>query len=199
MVALWYDFWDSVSHYSTRLFYGFEVKAAIAMLLTFFTQILYGDVFVFAIYFVLVAIDLVLGVLRSKLDGTYQFKYVLHWVRKVFTYLLIILVLGLVCQSLSRTTGLTLSAVNWLLFCCSITELTSIISNLRRLGCPVPKVVDSIMVLMHSHTIKHFEKFCGVPPTQSVQAPQPPKLKEISSDPALNDSPPREEDKPDAS
>lgn len=214
--------WSSIVYYSVRLFSGFHIKALISMLLVFFTDVLYGDVFVFTIFFVLVSIDLVLGVLRAKLDGTYQFKFLLYWVRKVMTYLVLVLVFGLMCQALSRTAGVVFSAVDWLLFCCSITEVTSIINNLRRLGCPVPVPVDIVLSVMQGHAMKHFDRFCGVSfgasqsgsvspvsttgssasttgssasaasTTSSVHASSSSKRKDILYSPEADDSPPRD-------
>lgn len=225
VAGLWEFFmtlWSSIVYYSVRLFSGFHVKALISMLLVFFTDVLYGDVFVFAIFFVLVSMDLVLGVLRAKLDGTYQFKFLLYWVRKVITYLVLVLVFGLMCQALSRTAGVVFSAVDWLLFCCSITEVTSIINNMRRLGCPVPVPVDMALSVMQGHAMKHFDRFCGVsfgaPPsgsgssasttgssasatgssasaastTSSVPVSSSSKLEDISYSPEADDSPPRD-------
>lgn len=209
--------WSSIVYYSVRLFSGFHIKALISMLLVFFTDVLYGDVLVFTIFFVLVSIDLVLGVLRAKLDGTYQFKFLLYWVRKVMTYLVLVLVFGLMCQALSRTAGVVFSAVDWLLFCCSITEVASIINNLRRLGCPVPAPVDIILSVMQGHAMKHFDRFCeisyGAPrsgnkssvsttgssasatSTTSASATStapPSKRKDILYSPEADDSPPRD-------
>ena len=206
--------WSSIVYYSVRLFSGFHIKALISMLLVFFTDVLYVDVFVFAIFFVLVSIDLVLGVLRAKLDGTYQFKFLLYWVRKVMTYLVLVLVFGLMCQALSRTAGVVFSAVDWLLFCCSITEVTSIINNLRRLGCPVPVPVDIVLSVMQGHAMKHFDRFCEIPhgaprsgnkssvsttgspasaaSTTSASTSTTPKRKDILYSPEADDSPPRD-------
>lgn len=136
------DFEGSFLYYWEQLYAGFWMKAFIATLATFFTDVLFGDVVVISIYFTLSAVDLCLGVTRAKLTDTYQSRFLLFWIRKMVSYGIITLVLGLFAHQLFRLTSVTIQVVNWSLFFCSITEVTSIVNNLRKMGMPVPGHVD---------------------------------------------------------
>lgn len=136
------DFEGSFLYYWEQLCAGFWMKAFIATLATFFTEVLFGDVVVISIYFALAAVDLCLGVVRAKLTDTYQSRFLLFWIRKMVSYGIITLVIGLFAQQLFRLTSVTIRMVNWSLFLCSITEVTSIVNNLRKMGMPVPGHVD---------------------------------------------------------
>lgn len=137
------DFEGSFLYYWEQLCAGFWMKALIATTLaTFFTEVLFGDVVVISIYFTLAAVDLCLGVVRAKLTDIYQSRFLLFWIRKMVSYGIITLVIGLFAQQLFRLTSVTIRMVNWSLFLCSITEVTSIVNNLRKMGMPVPGHVD---------------------------------------------------------
>ena len=154
---------NTVQYYLEQLMFGMGLKSAISAMLLFFTEFLYGNTVVLSIYFVMVSIDLMLGIARACLYGVFQYKILLHWMFKIVTHILLIVVLGLLCNSMYHTTGLTFSVVNWLLFCCTITETVSIIYNLKRLGCPVPFFVDKVMVLLRKRAAKHIAAAMDAP------------------------------------
>ena len=65
------------------------------------------------------------------------------------------IIAGLLCQSLFRASGFTFSVVNWLLFCCSLTEAASIVDNLHKLGCPIHPMIDKLMKVLRKKTAQH--------------------------------------------
>lgn len=146
---------DSIAHYIGQLMFGTYTKAGVAVIATIFTDILYGDTAVFGIYMALALVDLLLGILKARVYGTFHAKYLLYWVRKVTTYMMLVLIAGLLCQSLFRASGFTFSAVNWLLFCCSLTEAASIVDNLRKLGCPIHPMIDKLMKVLRKKAAQH--------------------------------------------
>ena len=154
---------NNIQYYLEQLMFGMGLKSIIAAVLLFFTEFLYGNTVVLSIYFVMVAIDLILGLTRACLYGAFQYKILLHWMYKVITHVFLVVVLGLLCTSMYHTTGLTFSIVNWLLFCCTITETVSIIYNLKRLGCPVPFFMDKVMVLLRKKAAKHITTVLDAP------------------------------------
>lgn len=146
---------DSIAHYIGQLMFGTYTKAGVAAIATFFTDILYGDATVFGIYMALALADLFLGILKARVYGTFNTKYLLYWVRKVTTYMVLVLVVGLLCQSLFRASGYVFYAVNWMFFFCSLTEAASIVDNLRKLGCPIHPVIDKLMKVLRKKAAQH--------------------------------------------
>lgn len=170
---------NSIMYYLDQLVSGAYFKMLAATIAVFFTEILHGNTTVFHIYMTLATIDLFLGICKSKTHNTYNPKYISHWIRKICTHLMVVFVLGMMCHSLFHTVGMTFSGVNWLLFCCTITEGASIVHNLRVLGCPTPPILDKIMLIIRKraafhivgdvrdpHLLKEVEKVLGVPPEE---------------------------------
>lgn len=146
---------DSTVYYAGQLMFGYYAKMVIAAVATFFTEVLYGDVNVFGIYILFASADLVLGVLKSRVYGTFDPKYLFHWMRKFLTYMALVVITGLLCHAFFRTSGVIIYAVNWGLFCCCLTEAASIINNLRSLGCPIHPVLEKIMGVLRRRVAAH--------------------------------------------
>lgn len=144
------EIFEGASYYVEQIMYGFFVKAPLALIVTFFTDILFGDIVVLNIYLAFVFADLLLGLIRSVVYYSYSTKYLLSWVLKVCVSLFLVTMVGLLAQSLFRTSGLQFAATNWALFCCTLTESASLIKNLRRLGCPVHPIFLKLMALLRN-------------------------------------------------
>lgn len=121
------------------------MKAALAAVVSFFVEVLFGDVIVLHIFFGLCLLDLICGVIQSVVWATFQPKYLLSWVKKLFTHAFLILIFGLVAHAFFRTTDIIFPLVNWLLLFCSFTEVVSIISHMKDLGFPIPAFVTAIV------------------------------------------------------
>lgn len=160
------DVRNNIQYYLEQLMFGMGFKAIISAILLFFTDFLYGDTVVLGIYFAVVAIDLALGLARACLYGVFRYKILLHWVYKVFTHIFLVVLLGLVCHSMHNTVGLILPVVNWLLLCCTITETVSIIYNLKRLGCPVPAIVDKVLTVIRKNAARKIASAMDAPGLQ---------------------------------
>lgn len=150
-----------VTHYVEQLMTGASIKVFFASVLTFFTNVLYGDKVVFMIYLAFALLDLVLGVTKAIVYDSFNPKYLLYWVKKLGTHMLLILLLGLLCNAFFHTSGVTVSFVNWMLFICSTTELASIIWNLKSLGMPVPPVVDVFLKVLRKRASSHIAQCFG--------------------------------------
>lgn len=137
-----------MTYYTEQLLYGAWAKALFAGVAVFFVEFLKGDIAVFNIYVIFIFFDLVLGITRAKMYGTYRPRLVCNWMKKVCTHLLIIFLFGLVCNSLFLTSGFVVPAVNWLLFCLTITECASILDHLRRMGLPIPPIIDATLQVL---------------------------------------------------
>lgn len=138
----------SMTYYTEQLMFGGHIKAFLAAVGVFFVEFLKGDVVVFEIYIAFVFFDLLLGIVNAKVYGTYRPKLLCNWMRKVSTHILLIFLFGLLCNSFYLTSGYTISAVNWLLFCISLTELASILDHLRRMGYPIPPIINACLCIL---------------------------------------------------
>lgn len=146
-----------------QLLEGAWLKSVIATAGVFFVEVLYGDLIVLNIYLLFLFLDLILGVVKSKVYGTYRVKEIGRWVGKLLTHLLVILLFGLVCNSLFTTSGFLIPTVNWLLFCLTITELASILDNLRKLGAPVPPIVYKFLKILRRQAAKKLSTYVEDP------------------------------------
>ena len=153
---LWYyDVRSSVGYTLEQLMHGITLKTILATMLTFFTDTLYGNVTVLNIYLLVVFIDLFLGIVRAKIYGGFKPQYMFRWFRKLATHLFVVVLFGLLSSSMFHTMGITFSIVNWMLFCCTLTESASIVCHLQRLGCPIPIAIDKILSMLRKRAAQH--------------------------------------------
>lgn len=136
---------ESVTDYLSQLWQGISIKAAFAALATIYTQHFLGEVEVLAIYLFFMLFDFVVGALRAKVYGRWSVGRAGLWLRKLATHMVIISLFGWIYRAFFLTSGIEFGLVNWLLFCLIVTEATSVVHHLTRLGLPVPRVVHVVL------------------------------------------------------
>lgn len=144
----WQDFMMSVDYYIEQLAASVVVKGLIAFALMLYVDIFHGSVLVLDTYFLFAVIDLVLGMGYAVRQDKWSSRYIFYWMRKMVAYTGLVMLFGGLCASITATAGLSFKLVNWLLLCCIITELGSILKNLKKLGVPLPPLFEVLLKLL---------------------------------------------------
>lgn len=162
-IKIWYeDQMESIIHYIEQLFAGAWVKGLLAGILTIYIELFHGNIAVLNIYFIFAVIDLVLGTWYAHRVRSWSPRYVLYWLRKLVAYVGLVSLFGGLCLTITITTGENMGLVNWLLLCCTITEFGSILKNLKKLGVPLPPVLEVLLRLIRKQASEKIAEKLGV-------------------------------------
>lgn len=142
---------------------GSIFKVPLACCLTFFTNIMLGDVAVLEVFVIFSVLEFFLRIANAVKNGEHASECFYLWSRRFGVYILLGVLIGLACHALYLTVGVTISIINWLMFCCIITDLALIIEQLDALGVPVPIAIHKIIVLMKKQTAKKISRTIGDP------------------------------------
>lgn len=103
------------------------------------------DSFLFAIVFLLVAVDFGLGILSAAIKKKFSLPIFRRGLSKLPLYVLYIILVGLAAVCMQRSIGYGGGLLNLFLAYLSITEVFSIIKNLERLGVYMPPLLVHIV------------------------------------------------------
>lgn len=134
--------WESFETYIAQLWYAISIKGALAAVACIYTDKFLGNTEVFIIYLCCMVVDLICGSLRAIVYGSWCPEQLGRWLRKLFTHLIVIGLFGWVYRQFFINSEISFPFVNWILFCITITETTSILYNLSKLGMPVPPIAN---------------------------------------------------------
>ncbi len=161
MGETWRDIMETVQYYVSQLWAGAGIKSFLAALATIYIDLFHGQVIILNVYLLFSGVDLALGTWRAVKTDRWSPKFVLYWVRKLFTYVCIVSLFGGMSLAFFLWTGMNLQLVNFLLVCCCITELGSIIKNMKKLGMPLPPVVDVLLNLIRRQAAEKMNQAIG--------------------------------------
>lgn len=142
---------SSLRYYLERIVSGFWIKSMLALIVTFFLDVLFGDVAIINIYFFLTVTDLTLGIIKAKVANNFKVRLLGNWMRKLLAHCLFVVVIGLLFYQYYRASNNTVQIVNWLIILCSLTEASSIVHNMRILGLPIPADADAVLAFLRKH------------------------------------------------
>lgn len=157
------DCWNTVVTYMKNLCFGFEYKAAIAAVITVFTDVLGGHVVVLYGFFTLATIDMLLGVLRAVVFQNFETRLLGKWMVKLFVQMFLASVILLFFHMLSVTAGVTIVIANWLFLLFAFNDLCSIVSKVESLGFRVPIPIKVILDLLRRRTVFDIAQYLRVP------------------------------------
>lgn len=157
------DCWNTVVTYMRNLCFGFEYKAAIATVMTVFTDVLGGHAVVLYGFFALATIDMLLGVLRAVVFQNFETRLLGKWMVKLSVQMFLASVILLFFHMLSVTAGVTIAIANWLFLLFAFNDLCSIVSKVESLGFRIPTPITVLLHLLRRRTAFDIAQYLRVP------------------------------------
>lgn len=136
----------------SQLLHNWPLKSLIAIPLTYIVELLEPQLPILAIYFYLMALDLILGIISTIKESSYDIRRVRFWIYKLLTCLVILVIFTLLATTFEKLTPINGTyLLDTIIFIFIITEAVSAVDKLIRLGAPIPSpILKLIQVLRKS-------------------------------------------------
>lgn len=146
----------------TQVFYAPWLKSCMACVGMVVTEHFGINHVVLYLYMVLLAFDLLAGVIKSVVWKTFSIRRIYWWFLKFGTHMILFLLFGILYMMTRLVTGLDIpSIVDYIILILSFTEVISIINNGIKAGFPVNPIVIKIIKKMrykaYRNLMCHFE------------------------------------------
>ncbi len=139
--------------YFEEIFSNFDIKAILAVIASFYTNYMAGEISLLIIYLGFNFLDLFLGTYRAIKEGRFSSTRFGQWTQKFLTHMLIIVMSGLLNYSVNTATDFRIPLLDFFLVLLIATEGISAINHMLLLSWPVPKIAVTIF----QHTKKDAE------------------------------------------
>ncbi len=153
---------ESFQYYLSQLWAGAGIKAILGLLAAIYIELFHGNIIILDVYLAFAGVDLALGTWYAIKTDSWSPTYLLFWIRKFVAYVGTVCLFGGLCMTITITTGNNMRLVNWLLLCCIITELGSILKNMKKLDIPLPPVLEVLLRLIRKKASEKIADKLGV-------------------------------------
>lgn len=144
-----------------QLLVDIHIKALVACAGTFYVHKLGGNILILQVWAIFMLVDLMTGIAAARRKGGYNPKRVGFWAYKAFGHLLLFLLCGLLARSFGELSGKVYAAMNWLIFCCIVTEAASILDNCGTAKVPIPAILPVGLKLFRRYTARRIANALG--------------------------------------
>ena len=132
----------AMADYAGKTASGWNYKLPFGIAVSTYTQYFASDAYVFSVFVGVFFLDLIVGVGRSIVDGSFKLRRLSLWLVKLTTYGLCLGVVGVLNGAAEHSWGhLPFSLLDTVLVILIASEAVSIFENLHEMGCPVPPVL----------------------------------------------------------
>lgn len=164
---------QDVAYYIAQIWAGWQIKGAVSAVIaacsTFYTGCFFGNWALFCIWVLFMTVDLGLGAALAIKKGQFTMVRFRKFITKAGTHVAIIALFGFLNHSFSSTAGTALPITDWFLCMLLCSEALSILSNMDKLGLPVPPVARRVIAIMHRKAHSAMEECLTVGNSQEAQ------------------------------